>query len=863
MKIKTFPSGPRPARIMIVGEAPGEEEENRRLPFVGRSGEELTRMLHEAGIARTDCFLTNVCKYRPPGNKIEFFFEDKGLTRPNEFIKEGLAELEQEIREVKPNVIIAFGNTAIWALQAHRAAKGLVTKWRGSELPLSDRLATRDTPIGHQAVVIPTYHPAAILRNWAWRNVAVHDLRTRVKKYVENSRITPPPYNFIIRPTYEQAIGYCRILLQRLTERPNLHTRLSVDIETRAGHITCIGLAADQLNAICIPLMQRGSEANYWSSEEEYRIIWELQQLLTHPSISVVGQNFLYDAQYFAKHLGFVPRVRDDTMLMQHVCYPSVPKGLDFLSSMYCKFHRYWKDDGKEDNPKWTEEGGWIYNCTDAVATFECAGILDNVLDHYKLRDQYLFQMELWHHTLPMMLRGIDIDLKYRSELTMQLLDAMNEREIWRTAVCGHPLNPRSPKQMKAFFYDDLGLPKQFSKKKDAEGNRSPTLDDKALHALVQKEPLCTEIIRNIAEDRSLGVFNSTFVQARLGPDNRLRSYFNPAGTESFRYSSSKDAFGSGCNFENIPSGHENEIKPEELQQYNLPNVRKLFIPPPGHSTAEIDLAGADAQVVAWEAGDERLKAAFKAGLKIHAVNAKDIFGGMAGPDGRKEPYYKRAKIGVHLTNYGGKPKTLSGSLGISVWEAEKFQRRWFDLHPEIKDWHDRTMSELQERRSVTNKFGYRRLYFDRIEEILPEALAWVPQSTVAITANRALVNCAPAITGYMRQDLTSDYVFEAQLIADRARLQFLGLRVINQVHDSLLVIYPTPREAEILPILRRVTRIVIPYDDPLIIPWGLKTSTKSWGDAEERKWPEEEAWMKTKIVSRGELERMYPRRVV
>ena len=110
-----------------------------------------------------------------------------------------------------------------------------------------------------------------------------------------------------------------------------------------------------------------------------------------------------------------------------------------------------------------------------------------------------------------------------------------------------------------------------------------------------------------------------------------------------------------------------------------MPNIRKFFAPDPGHILFDVDLAGADAQVVAWEADDEVLKKAFRdyqagRGPKVHCVNALDIFGErLAGPEGKKDPYYTRAKMGVHLTNYGGKPKTCASALSISIHEAEAF----------------------------------------------------------------------------------------------------------------------------------------------------------------------------------------------
>jgi DNA polymerase-1 len=237
-----------------------------------------------------------------------------------------------------------------------------------------------------------------------------------------------------------------------------------------------------------------------------------------------------------------------------------------------------------------------------------------------------------------------------------------------------------------------------------------------------------------------------------------------------------------------------------------LPNVRKLFIPDPGYIIAEADLAGADAQVVAWESNDEKLKAAFRAGLKIHAVNAKDMFGEKAGPDGKKQPYYLFAKKGVHATNYGASVRRVSEALGISMQAAADFQSRWFFLHPGILDWHERTEHQLQTTRSVANKFGFRFRFFERVSGVLPEALAWVPQSTVAITINKGIEN----VTNHLPQIIP-----------------------LLQVHDSFVFQYPKSEHPHILNEIHKQMEIVIPYDDPLVIPVSIKTSNISWGHCE------------------------------
>jgi DNA polymerase I-like protein with 3'-5' exonuclease and polymerase domains len=574
----------------------------------------------------------------------------------------------------------------------------------------------------------------------------------------------------------------------------------------------------------------------YWSAEEEVAIVLRLQELLTHPRARCVGQNFLYDAQYFAKHYGFIPRLTDDTMFQQHVAYAGAPKGLDYLSSMYCEYHEYWKSEGKLWDPKVPEEQLWAYNCKDAVITFEVAEVLESALTQLKLTDQYAFQMELWWHTLHMMLRGIAVDKATKNRLGGELLEAIMERENEITTILGHPINPRSPKQMQALFYHDLGMPVQYNRK-----TRRPSLDEEALQAIARKEPLLRDLIRRIVEVRSIGTIRSTFVEAREDSDGRMRSSFNPAGTESYRFASSTDAFGSGANLENIPRGLEDEtIEATELAQFATPNIRKLYIPDQGYTIAECDLEGADAQVVAEEADDDIMREIFHKRLKIHVENGKMFYGAsMMGPDGKREPYYTRIKVGAHSTNYGITARSLAQAINVPVHEAEKFQKRWFEIHPGILEWHKRTEIQLQTTRTVYNRFGYRRKYFDRIEGLLGEALAWVPQSSVACVTNRALCRLRPAFTDYYQKAGLAEIARDRFSLVAVQRLYELGVQLLLQVHDSFVFQYPTYREAAVLPLLRSVLSVTIPYDKPLIIPWGLKTSTRSWGDAEERDWPE------------------------
>lgn len=254
------------------------------------------------------------------------------------------------------------------------------------------------------------------------------------------------------------------------------------------------------------------------------------------------------------------------------------------------------------------------------------------------------------------------------------------------------------------------------------------------------------------------------------------------------------------------------------------PPVRNIFVPDPGWVWFDIDLAGADAQVVAWDANDEDLKNAFRNKIKIHVKNGCDIWGKelmySKDKDGKSEPYYTRVKRGVHLTNYGGQPSTLSRKCGMSTHEAEGFQHFWLkELHPALSDWHERKMFEIQTKGRTDNKFGYSIDWFDRPSlEIWRRALAWTPQSTVAHVVEEAMI----------------------QLDEERWRNKYFRdfFRFTMQVHDSLDFIVKYDYIPAIMPRVHAILHsIIIPYDDPLIIPWGIKRSRSSWGECTDISW--------------------------
>jgi len=318
--------GPKDARIAFVGEAPGEMEETIGVPFIGKAGQEFTAMLQESGIARSQCYLTNVLFTRPPNNKMESFLVSRkdlpeGYSLPQlslgkylhpDLLPE-LDRLREELNALKPNLCVALGNTALWALTGGAA----IGATRGTV-----QLST----LAPGLKVLSTYHPAAVLRNWAWRVVVLQDL-AKAKRELEFPEIRRTERRIIINPSFGEALCWLY--------DASSSSILSCDIETEKRQITSIAFATTPSNILTIPFWNKEKDGwSHWNEHEEC-VIWdEIYHLLSsHPR--VLFQNGLYDVQYLWNMLIPVPGFLEDTMILHHAMYPELPKSLAFLGSIY------------------------------------------------------------------------------------------------------------------------------------------------------------------------------------------------------------------------------------------------------------------------------------------------------------------------------------------------------------------------------------------------------------------------------------------------------------------------------------------------------------------------------------------------
>ena len=790
-------AGPMPAKIMIVSDYPTLADEQGGMPLAGGVGFEFGKMLQEAGIQKSQCFITHAIRARPLGDDISQFvaFKKKYISQHHiqyrgrhvlPIVKESVEMLQREIEMCQPNVIIALGEMALWALTSKQG----IHKWRGSEMQTDLPLALEYKP-----KVVPVIHPRGIMAMWSWRWYTVHDLK-RAAREAGFRRYNPTQWNFTLRPTFLQVKSHLHQLINFMIQGEELD--LGIDIETRAGYIACIALAHSKQDAICIPFMCVENAEGYWTAEEEGEIVTLLKHLLLHPNLKrKFGQNFNYDNQYISERWFFtIPDVWD-TMVFQHFLKPNSLKSLDFLSSLYCDWHYYWKDDGKEWDVTVPEEEYWNYNCVDACRTFEIGSRQLTLLPHLSTKQQEacLFQQKLQRPVLEMMLKGLRADIRRREQYLDTLQHEIAERHQWLVEVTGGGINPRSPKNLQDFFHEDLKLPRIKSRK---TGN--DTLDDQALERLGRIEPIVRPITQKILELRSLGVFLSTYVMAPLPPDLRYRCSFKTTGTETFRFASSKDAFGYGLNLQNIPSGREDD-------GLILPNMRELFLPDPDHIFFDIDLSSADLRIVVWEADEGEMKDMLRQGLDPYTEIAKEFYHDRSIT--KKDPRRQTFKGFAHGTHYLGTPEGLAANLGLSVQEATRTQKWYFGKFPNIKKWQDDMKLQITKRGWIENIFGYRIQVIDRVTtKTFNEMAAWLPQSTVACLINRGLMNL---------------YENHRDMVTP-----------LLQVHDSLGGQFHRKYEEVAPEIIKRACQVTLPYADPLIIPVDINISHESWGKCKD-----------------------------
>jgi uracil-DNA glycosylase family 4 len=547
--------GPETARILFVGEAPGEQEYEQLKPFIGPSGDILLNVLARNGINRGEVRLANLSHRRPYNNKFEKLLGTEAL-------KDGVRDLYQYIQDYRPTVIAALGS---WPLAFLTGKKG-IKKWRGSILSYINDESIK---------VIPTFHPAAVLRDRGLYPTFDIDIRRIISDSAFAEKRLP------VRRYITDPRG---LDLEEWTQKLCASEYLACDIETvkRSKHILCVGFAPSKDVGVCIvPTHAEGRRAI------ERILLSDAAKIFQFGTFDTLQ---LHDNQYLIndpKGARFERPYYWDTLLAQHAQVSELPRSLEYLTSIYTR-EPYYKTEGRgtipDDAKGWSmkvdKQSLYVYNCKDCCTTFEVfeqqkkeilrpaphGGWMDeDLVDSF---DYSMSMLEVAHHISQ---SGLPIDLERRELLQQVLLKKWGMKQFILDRMTGYETNVRSPK-LKNILYDKdkLGLPTRRNRDGGITTNEDAIvsliayckdkLDSVSRPDAVLGWKVKLAVCQTILEIRGIRQVLSNYVlermrdgTPRLSDDLRLRSTVKVGGTETFRWSMMKYVDGRGFNAQTLP----------------------------------------------------------------------------------------------------------------------------------------------------------------------------------------------------------------------------------------------------------------------------------------------------------------------
>ncbi|WP_026487659.1 DNA polymerase [Caldanaerobius polysaccharolyticus] len=665
--------GPDTAEVVIVGEAPGDTEVMQGKPFVGKAGQLLSKVLEEAEIDRTQCYITNSCLCRPIPHRAPKAAEIKACRE----------RLIGEVKERLPKVVIALGNAAVYALIGRAN--------------ISDVHGTMNWCADVNAYVVPTYHPAAVLRSPSLYVDLIRDVKRAASLLTEKKYVTvSPDVEYVTLHTYDHIL--------ELVERLKSVSEVAIDVETASNSkLLCIGLSWKCNTAVVVTQ----------EALADPRTVPLLDEALKDKKL--IGHNLKYDIQVLWRNGFTTPHVGADTMLMhytlderpgEHKLKPLVRRYLN-LGDYDAPIKEYYSH--MEDCPP---NELWKYNAYDAASTLALQKVLEQELDS----DATWLLHNMLYPAANVLARveytGVLVDRQYLQETATKLKAETQALEQEMFQLAGREFNPRSPKQLVQLLYYDLKLPIP---------NGKYSTDEESLMAVQEFHPLPAKILEYRGKVKMLRTYVDALLEA-ADEDGRVRTTFNLHGTVTGRLSSSNP-----INLQNIPK---------------TPEARNSFIATPGYTLVEGDLSQAEVRVLAWYCKDPNLIKALSEGGDMHIRTASIMF--------RKKPEEvtpemrqaaKRITFGLI---YGKTVESLARDLGISVTEAQELYDRFFAAFPRVKEWIH-AQQQLVLATGVTTTPFRRKRHFDLItgenrSEVMRQAVNTPIQSTASDITLSAII---------------------------------------------------------------------------------------------------------------------------
>lgn len=695
------------ADLLIVGQSPGRSEVQQGLNFVGQSGRLLDATLADVGGKREDCWTTNLTLCTPL----------KAGPPPPKAIEACAVRLRKEIIKVDPEVILTVGTVAV---QGILGTKKKITALEGG-CYRTERFA---------ALVIPTYHPAAVLHGAEGFYPDIHD---SFRKAVAISRgdYKAPDLDHNPNMIWCQTPEEIRYALEKLTEmaRTGGLLRWALDTETDALNfqrdpLLQIGIY-DGTTSWCleykgrqrIETKDRSPKAAKWEKTElpgwPEDCITAFCGLMDRENIEWVLHNESFDFQYIEHNFGMVPRRSIDTMcLALGTTEQGNRVGLKKLARTWFNAPDYdhvlaeWFLTKKRDTRRYSNVPRRIlakYLAYDVYYTWHLVPILQKEVEREgtsslvkELLEPCQRMFARWEAT------GIKIDQPYVKELEKiwqpKIDEAAKEIVLFgrkhgfdahnciKKPKKGNPdLNPASPKQLAHLLYDVLRMP-------PTRGQAGPrTTGKEFLEANPHHEitPLL-ELWRTLSKMMSTyvrGVDKLVWADGRVHPDILL------FGTRTGRLAIQKPAM------QTIPV--------EKRLRCDFSSLRKLFIAPEGSVIAEVDYKTLEMRV-AWHLSEDPVLGDSLMQKDFHTATASKIFG-IPMTEVTKEQRHASKFVSFGII-YGRQAFSLAkGELNCSIREAQDFIDRFFKLYGRFHQWWLDTQRKAFEDQYLVTPTGRKR----------------------------------------------------------------------------------------------------------------------------------------------------------
>jgi len=678
-------------KLIIVGEGPGKKEISLLRPFVGLSGALLNEILKEAGIDRADCHVTNgtLCK---PESDAE---AEAGAACCAPRLLQELASIDAPILALgkDPTRTILGVNSIILSRGFIWRAKPLDDKLkvaraavrRAEKLGKEDRIRAvqdnlRTLELRHALagrLVLPTIHPAFVLRSDAWRPIFALDVH-RVSRWV-HGELTDADLadNIRLADSIDDLAGNENTYIV-LDKPEDIHRACALLSSTVASDIETDGLnpLTANIDCVCLSDGKRTVVISPWQPSvhaELYSRILSQRTVVFHN-----GYNFDHIA---LRRDGVLFGNVEDTLLAHHAFASHLPQKLDQLASTFTDSGPWKMENGMRGGNE--EKGSPMqrmstaqrdkYNAIDGVITFRVWEALQPDLEPERAvynQDKALAQL-----CQGMQIAGIGVDMRKRQELYDELQSkAKKLLADMRKLVADESFSPARPRDVRGALFDTLGAPVLGRTKTGL-----PDTSEATLEAFAKQETPLGEFSRALMTWRLCTKIGSTYVQnIPVLSDERAHYNWKSFGTVSGRLASRMQ---SNPRYGSLP-----EQKPRELYVPDrvgldcrlVAQIHDAAIFEVGGQFVYFDLSQAEARMAAYLSGDPNLMEAVKE--DIHTANALVAFGGIPeafdrlmraneksailGPDGKPLKWKAVSK------KLGGckEERDISKNAGFAIW---------------------------------------------------------------------------------------------------------------------------------------------------------------------------------------------------